>query len=194
MHATWYDWWYFDRFGSLKDNDTSYWFTSEKLNIDSDSCEHEAIFSKRNVDILNICVRLALMSVVEPSLYKVDFKVFREKHSHRNVYGANWAFRAERYWKTGDYEIWTRLRSRYHWILFEVLQTRACFYNPMLTLMYCSTDACTSGTKSTAPQDPAHLTRHSAAPVRTRQQKALERFLYGLEHEAKTGIFPDRVV
>jgi phosphoglycerate dehydrogenase-like enzyme len=39
-----------------------------------------------------------------------------------------------------------------------------------------------------------YITHYSAAHFRNRQRKALESFLYGLEHEAKTGTFPDRVV
>lgn len=39
-----------------------------------------------------------------------------------------------------------------------------------------------------------YLTHNSSAHFRNKQQKALERFLYGLEHEARTGTFPDRVV
>ena len=39
-----------------------------------------------------------------------------------------------------------------------------------------------------------YITHYSAAHFRNKQQKALESFLCGLEHEAKTGTFPDRVV
>jgi len=39
-----------------------------------------------------------------------------------------------------------------------------------------------------------YITHYSAAHFRNRQQKALESFLRGLEHEDKTGTFPDRVV